>query len=843
MKSQTPLKLKSTVAAAVAIALGGFPASAGAKVVASAGKGSSEKPAEGEVATSSSREAELRNTLNPVIVTGTRMTGVTAYESSMPIQVLSGAELRATGSNSIFNALQDLVPSFSASAQGVDTDSIFRSARLRGMNPGEVLVLVNGKRRHHSAIMNAYQSPNAPSNPVDLDMIPTSMVDHVEVLTDGASALYGSDAVAGVVNIILKHSRSGGEVSAKAGLTSRGDGFRWSSSIEKGIAIGKRGYLDLAVNHVHQDFLVRSGIDVLSIGEKNVYGVTNGPVLNPYWGGPKVDLTTLGFNFEDPLTDHVKLYAFGTAGYRTGAYHDNNRRDNVAPSIYPDGFVPQQTLRESDNSITAGVKGDKSRWHWDLSATYGSDRADLNVINTVNTGVLALSLQPGGPPYPLGGTSAYLGHVYTSMRNIDVDVSRAFHLGLASPLDFSAGLSYLHDNYALGAGSPLSWELGGTQAEAGFTPIDASAHSRSVKSAYIDLATHLMPKWKVEAAGRYEDYNQSGVGSTLTGMFTTRFALTPRFAVRGTVSSAFHAPTLAQEYYSVTFIQPTSVSLQAPPTSPGAKSLGALPLRPETATDIDLGVVAEPAPMLHLSADVYQIQLDHRIIDSALIGGPAARQAAALNDPGFQSQGSTSSAYFAFFNNGINTRTRGVEFSAAYSSDLSKYGMGFVRYLLTGSFYRTEITKVQPVPAQTAAALEAGGQPASYLNPEVTTDVTTSSPSHKIVLLVDWIFHNWNVNLTETHYGTTMETSRVSSSICSCANPYRIAPAFITDLDIGYHVNDRTKVDVGGTNIFDRMPARPPLDARAPRQANLFPSYTPWGIAGADFYVAVSYQL
>lgn len=842
MKSHVSPIAHNTVASVVAMLIGSASALAGARGTVNSPKNLATDAAKSGSATVPTRETTEDQTLNPVIVTGTREVGVTAYKSSMPIQVISGAELRATGASMVFDALNVLVPSFSASAEGVDTDNIFRSARLRGMNPGEVLVLVNGKRRHNSAIMNAYQSPNAPSNPVDLDMIPTALVDHVEVLTDGASALYGSDAVAGVINIILKHSRSGGYVTSKAGITSRGDGFRWSTNAVKGFGFGEGGYIDISLNHTHQDFMDRSGIDVLSVGEKNIYGTSNGPVHDPYWGGPALDLSTVGFNLENPLTDHVQLYAFGTAGYRTGAYHDNNRRDSVAPAIFPDGFTPQQTLRETDNSITAGVKGEQAGWNWDLSATYGSDRTDLNVINTVNTGLLNLSLQPGGPPYPTDGTSAYLGHVYTSMRNFDARVSRSFDVGLRTPLDFSAGVAYRHENYAIGEGAPLSWEYGGTQAEAGFTPVDASAHSRSIQSAYVDLATHIVPKWRFEAAGRYEDYNQTGVGSTTTGMLSTRFAVTPRLAVRGTISSAFHAPTLAQEFYSVTAIQPTSVTFQAPPTSPGSEALGALPLRPETANDLDVGFVVEPVLGLHITADAYQIQLDHRVIDSALIGGPSALAAAVLNDPGFQSQAATGKAYFAFFNNGVNTRTRGVEFSAASNTDLSDRGFGVVRYLLSASFDRTEITRVEPVPAKTAAALAAAGEAISYLNPEVTTDITTSSPSSKIVLLVNWLFHKWNVNLIETHYGTTMETSRVSSSICSCANPIRIAPAFITDLDIGYNVSDSVKVDFGGTNVFDKMPDHIPFDAQASRQADLYPTYTPWGIAGADFYGRVSVE-
>ncbi len=839
MKNQVTVFGTSAVAGAVAMLLGATRSSAiDAVTQNSDNSGGSSNSATQDASThQSTSQATLQATLNPVIVTGTRVVGVTAYQSSTPIQVISGAEMKATGATTVFDALKALVPSFSASAEGIDTDNIFRAARLRGMNPGETLVLVNGKRVNNSAIMIYYQTPNAPSDPVDLDMIPTSLVDHVEVLTDGASALYGSDAVAGVVNIILKNSPSDGYVTSQAGETSRGDGFKWTTSAAKGFELGENGYVDVSFDHTHQDFVNRGGIDVLTVGEKNVYGVANGPVYDENFGGPSLGLTTGGFNLAKPLSANVTLYAFGNIGYRTAAYRDNDRPDSVAPTIFPDGFTPQQTLRETDEYLTAGIKGDQYGWDWDLSASYGSDHSYIAVINTVNLGLYQLSLQPGGPPYPpgLSGTQGSLGDYYLSMRNVEASVRRSFNIGMAGPIDLAAGIAYRHENYGIGQGAPLTYELGGTQGEAGFSPVDAAAHSRNVKSVYVDAATHIARRWRIEAAGRHEDYSEAGIGSTTTGMLTTRFEFTPRLAIRGSISSAFHAPTLAEEYFSATAVQPTAFALQAPPTSPGAVALGALPLRPETANDVDLGVVAEPVRSLRLTADVYQIQLDHRVIDSALIGGPYALQAAMENDPNFQAASGVA-GYFAFFNNAINTRTRGLDFSASYITDQSDRGLGLFRYLLTANLNHTEITSVAPVPARTAAALTAAGQPLSYLNGEVTTDVTTASPSSKIVFLVNWMFHKWDVNLVETHYGSTMETSRVTSSICSCAYPYRIAPAFVTDVDVGYNLTDRVKVDVGGTNIFDRMPVAPPIAAQASRQAETVPQYTPWGVLGADFY-------
>jgi iron complex outermembrane recepter protein len=780
--------------------------------------------ANGGANTSAVADDEVRE----VIVTGTRDVGVKARDSAAPIEVVSAAQLQATGATNAFDALKTLVPSFSASAQGVDTDNIVRSARLRGMNPGEVLVLVNGKRRHDTAVVTYYQSPNSPSNAADLDMIPISLIDHIEVLLDGAAAQYGSDAVAGVINIILKESNSAGLATADTGITSRGDGARWSGTANHGFELPNNGFFNVSAETQKRSFEYRGGIDVLSVGQTDPFGTVLPAARNNHWGTPQFDLTTIGFNSSIPITDDVALYGDATAGHRTAAYWDNDRRADKIPAVYPYGFTPQQTLRENDFEVTLGLKGSIASWDWDLSATDGRDQVALKVVNTINIGLY------DGTNGAVAFTGGSLGTLLNRMTTVNADTRRAFDIGLTSPLNVAVGGEYRDENFVVTAGEPGTWEAGGTSAEAGFTPLDASDHSRRVKAGYLELSNKPVSMWKIDAAGRYESYSDSG--STVTGKITNRVDFTEQFAVRATYSTGFHAPTLAQEYFSSTSIQPTTVTFQAPPTSPGAAFLGASPLKPEKSADISFGLVAEPFHGLHLSIDAYQIKLNHRIIDSAQIGGPLALQAATLNNPSFVVEpGST--AFFAFFNNAIDTRTRGVELSADYKTDFDAYGV--LLYQLNANFNKTTILNEAAVPANMAAALAAAGQSISYLNPQVVTDITKSSPSAKVSLALNWKISSWSVNLRETYYGQVHQNSGNTSAVVAFTD-IPVKAAVITDLDIGWDVSERVHLDVGSNNLLDVMPDRITPAQSAPRQSQLYSSYTPWGIDGAFFYGRVS---
>jgi iron complex outermembrane receptor protein len=789
-----------------------------------------------------------------IIVTGTRDVGVKAQDSATPIEVLGAEALEATGATTAFDALKDILPSFSANGWSADASELVRAARLRGMNPGEVLILVNGKRRHQAASITpggSDQSPDSGSNPSDLDMIPVSAIDHVEVLLDGAAAQYGSDAVAGVINIILKNNAEGTNIYAGGGITSRGDGAQGSGGFNQGLALGADGFLSVSGDYRHQDFSNRNTFNCRTFAtgcigggetgsETNINGVQNGPVKNRIEGSPLSDLVNLGFNAEKPVNSDLTLYAFGTFGRRSAQAYENDREDARAPFYWPDGFFPRETLNEVDAAITAGVKGSNFGWNWDLSATYGRDSDHFGLINSYNTG---LSNPPDYAPHPglgldTGFTGGSLFSAEYQQTTVNADIRREFELGHVGTLNVAFGGEYRYETYDLGAGDPGTYIDGGTQSEAGLTPTDASSHFRHVEAGYADVSTRLFSQLTVDLAGRYETYSQTGVGDTLNGKGTVRYDFSPQLGIRGTVSNGFHAPSLAQSYYSATGVTPSSLSIQAPPTSPGAQLLGAQPLKPETSKDVSFGVVTEPLDKLHISADVYQIFLDKAIIDSAQVTGPTALLAAAANgNPIPAALLASTSAYVSFFANSVDTRTRGLDVNGDYRSDFGNFGT--VKWSTAANWNSIAITNQYALPPQMQAALIAGGQAPTYVNPQIRTDLTKSSPQNKITAAANWKWHDLEVTLRETRYGHADQNIGTSSAVTPNGNIF-IKSAYITDIDIGYFVTEGIRLNIGGNNVFDHLPGQLPVALRTGRESDLYPFYTPWGINGAYFYTKIS---
>lgn len=749
-----------------------------------------------------------------IIVTGTRDVGVTARASAAPIQVVSAATLKATGANNVFDALQASVPSLSGENFKQGRGEFTRSARLRGMSPNEVLVLVNGKRRHNSANVDPQEGPDVSSNPADLDMIPISAIDHVEVLTDGAAAQYGSDAVAGVINIILKHNSSGTSIYAGGGLTAKGDGAQGEGGVNTGLKLGSDGFVSLSLDYHFHGYENRNDINVTTIGTKT------GPSKNKIDGSPLSNLVVGGFNLEKPLSPDVTFYAFGTAGYKYLSAYQNSRPDTKVPSVYPQGFTPIQINREVDGSLTAGLKGHKlAGFDWDVSGTYARDTLDLSIVDTINTGLLKAGLY--------SATFGKTGSERNDQTTINADLRRGFDVGLADPVNVAFGGEFRHEFYTLGAGDPVTYLLGGTQAAAGFPPQTVSPQSRNVEAAYIDVGVKPVHNWSVDVAGRFEHYGQAGVGSTVNGKLTTRYDFSPQFAVRGTIGTGFHAPTLAQSFYAITGVNPTSATLVAPPTSAGGVLIGAEPLKPEKSLNLSAGFVAELVHGLHLTVDAYQIKLKHRIITSQTYTGAPALAAAAANgialDP-------TSTAFFSFFTNGVDTRTRGVDATLDYTSNFGDWGT--VNWSLAANYNAVDITKAY---APSARLLANYPGTTNNLNPQVIEDIERSSPDYKVTAAAHWHIKKIDFTVRETRYGSTYQNTGNTSAITNFASIH-IKPAFITDLDLVYHVNDDVSVDIGGNNVFDHLPPVLPMELRQGRGSDLYPAFTPWGISGGYYY-------
>jgi iron complex outermembrane receptor protein len=748
------------------------------------------RPAEQQ---SAARQAGATSTVqqDTVVVTGTR-TSTKASQSLTPVDVISGAQLQATGQSNLRDALVQLSPSITRETYAGDTAQLTDALSLHGLTPDHVLVLVNGKRRHTTANIALDGGLNEGSTGVDIDTIPVGLIDHIEILRDGASAQYGSDAIAGVINIILKTNSHGGTLQTTNGQTYAGDGFKNGESANIGLNLGDQGFLDLAAEYDRQNHTVRTGPD-------DYFGTfqPGRGYYNPIEGNPASTRESVGFNAGYYLGDDVELYGFGTYAHRDAEAYQNYRPPFVLPEVYPNGFVPTETVNENDYSITSGIKGQNLfGWSWDLSTTYGGDHEVIGMDNSANTGLYAAE---GYTP-----TSFHLATVSNTQLTNNLDFSRAFHLPLLpAPVNVSVGVEQRRETYSVGAGDEASYIDGGSQALPGLAPVSASDNSRNVVGTYIDLSTHLAPKWTVDLAGRFEHY--SDVGDTTNGKISTRYDFTPQIAVRGSVSSGFRAPSLAEEYYSNVNESPASVSGLLAANSAAAKLIGGQPLKPEESTNYNLGFVLTPAKDLHLTIDAYQIDIRNRIVEGGTASGEAAiaaMEAAGLSVPSSIPASAVSASYFT---NGASTRTRGLDFTGTYHTSFGAYGQ--VDWDLGVNLNTTSVTHV---------ATGANGQP--ELNAQQIGWLSTSTPKNKIIIGGTWRLDKWGVSLHETRFGSTSseETYIVGPNAFSTTQfiHFENAARYVTDLEVRYDVTKKFQIAVGANNLFNVYPTKLPYEAQ-----------------------------
>jgi len=495
----------------------------------------------------------------------------------------------------------------------------------------------------------------------------------------------------------------------------------------------------------------------------------------------------------------------------------------LLPTIYPDGFSPQETIRENDYSVTVGVKGkDLAGWNWDLASTFGGDDDNFGLINSANPALVAAT---GTTP-----TSFKIASFKNTQWTNNLDVVRPFEVGLASPLSVALGGEWRKETYKVGPGDPDSYFDGGSQSFQGLSPSNAGSYSRSNYAGYADLATNLLPHWQVDLAGRYEHYTD--FGRTTNGKLSTRYDFSPRFAVRGTISNGFRAPSLAQEYFSDLNVSPTGASGQLAARSPAATLLGALPLKPEKSTNFSLGVTAEPIDGLHTAIDAYFIKIKDRIIDGGTYAGAPAIAALAANGITLPAGIDPADVSAVYFSNGVDTKTYGIDVTADYRSDFGDWGV--VDWDGGANYNRTEITRI---------GLDGNGNP--LLNAQGISYLTSDSPESKIVIGGIWSRSGWLASLHEVRYGK----SSVQDSYYSGPNAFSTTvfynsenPAkYITNLEAGYKWTSGFQWVVGAVNLFDTYPKLLP-PAQRYIGASKYDANTGVGIDGGYYYTRVSFK-
>ncbi len=791
-----------------------------------------------------------------VIVTGTRVTGVKAEDSAAPVQVVGGLALKRVGQPDLIQALSQNLPSFNAEGYAADTAALTLSAALRGLNPNDTLVLVNGKRRHPTANLHVDPSSFQGAATADLSFIPVGSIDHVEVLTDGAAAQYGSDAIAGVVNIILKGANHGGTASATGGQYFEGDGKTGAWSLNNGFALGDKGFINATVEQRYHGFSRQGGADrrvfnlngSLAAGDSAINkaglpGAAGSPNVNNIYGDTQSNTYDAFYNAGYDLGSGVEAYSMGSYGHRKASAFENFRLPSkvtrtvggVTTVPFPNGFEPREQIVEDDYAVTAGIRGKVADWNWDLSTTYGRDSDNVSTINSANASLFADTGQT--PRNFFDGTFA------SSEWTTTLDIDRAFDVGMASPLNVALGAESRQSKFTIGQGDPLSTYKEGGQSYPGFQKSDAGTHTRNNYAGYADFALSPVQNLKIDLAGRYEHYND--FGSTTVGKLTGRYDFTPQFALRGTISNGFRAPTLAEEYYSSTNVAPTFAVVQLPANSTAAHLVGFPNLKPEKSTNYSVGFVAHPVDGLQVTLDAYEIQIRSRIIATGTLLGlnnGVVVSSGVLNaiaahgnilDPGVTYVG------ISVFTNGANTKTDGVELTANYTSDFGD--MGHVDWTAGFNYNQTKLQNQSALPAVVAAP--AIGQ-TTILGLNAVDTLTSAVPREKVVLGAFWTMGKWSANLRDTVFGKTSERYSLDGTGNGGVTT-NIPVTSITDLEVAYEIRDDLKLAIGANNLFNhRPPGMPNVSngsggVRPADGNNVYGEplqYSPFGINGGYYY-------
>ena len=772
-------------------------------------------------------------------------------EKAVPVDVLTHDQIASSGYAETAQVIQSLAPSFNFPRPTITdgTDTV-RPATLRGLGPDQVLVLINGKRRHQSALVHLNGSIGRGSTGVDLNAIPVSAIDHIEVLRDGAAAQYGSDAIAGVINIVLKSGAARPDVMSNFGL-SRGtfagnrcaptglscteggdidfsDGALADVGGSWGLAVGK-GSVTVGAEYRHHNRTNRASPDPRDqiVAGDGGHNAVSEP--NHRWGDPDTRDAMTFVNASVPLNraETRFLYAFGGYSHRDANSAGFYRRALDArnwPHIYPLGFLPVIEPTVVDASATAGVRGVLNQWSYDVSGQYGHNRFAFTVGDSLNVSL--------GPNLPPNKTHFDAGTLELNQFVGNLDVSRPVHVGgFAGPLNLAIGAEVRRENYQIHAGEPASYGDGGVPNQAGgqaaigaqvfpgFRPsneVDASRHN---VAGYVDVEGDVTRWLRLGGAGRAERY--SDFGSTVDGKFTARVRLDPRLVVRGSVSTGFRAPSLGQSFFSSTATNFLNLgqglvpveSLTLPVNSAPARVLGAAPLKPENSLNTGVGVVITPISSLDVTIDYYRIAIDDRIV---LSGNFTAPPVAVLLAP----FGANSAR---FFTNAIDTRTNGVDVTANYRITLD--AAGEMRLHAGYNNTRSKVIGSIATPSQLIGF-------ASVLFDRIEQRrIECGQPKDSLRLGGDWRRNRLGVNLNLARYG------EYCSFTLNPADDQEYAPKWLTDVEASYRTAGYT-LAVGVQNLFDVFPDRN-TTVNSFNGIQTFPSQSPFGMNGRALYARI----
>jgi iron complex outermembrane receptor protein len=780
-----------------------------------------------------------------VIVLGSRATARTALDSAAPVGLISAKDMQMAGPLELGKLMQTLDPSFNFSTTFIsDGTDIIRPATLRSLGPDQVLVLVNGKRRHQQALVNVQQTIGRGSAGTDINAIPMAAIQRIEVLRDGAAAQYGSDAIAGVINIVLKEQTGGTQVSASGGGTSEGGGALAAGSANTGWALGDGGFINLTVEGRRRGETNRAGVDTLRVDP---------PRVTQRIGDSLAKDRYFWWNGAVPTAQQGEFYFFGGVSHRTGdaaGFFRPAEDGRSVPAVYPNGFLPGIRTTVKDASLAVGWRRDlPGDWKFDASVNHGRSELDFHERNSINVSYW-YEPKPGGGIYADSPLEADTGALKFNQTTLNADLRGPLDL-LGRRISFATGFEYRRDGYAIEAGAPVSYQYGrtnnpavvirdqaggiaasGTQGFPGYTPATAVDDSRHNIALYADLEHKLTPELLLGAAVRWEKY--SDFGSTTTGKLSLRYDPSRTVGLRGTLSSGFRAPSVQQRFYSSvsTNLNAAGVlteTLTAREGSAVTRAFGIPNLKEETSKNGSVGIVLRPVSNFSVTADLWRIDIDNRIVFSSNIApesGACATAAAcpikAILDPLKVGQAQ-------FFTNAIDTHTKGLDIVAEHTTRWPGSTL-----VLSGQldFNRTEVTgRHSDSPVLSGTQLFDDAQ---------VTLIERGQPRQHHVVAADYTRGAWNGNLRANYYGEVQGQGFTAPFVQTWDAKW------ILDAAVRYNFSKTTSVTFGSNNLLNTFPSKwdPVKAAPFPQLGFTYCWETcPFGVNGRSYYARLDMTL